>query len=866
MGANRPLIGFFVYLVYFVVTPLMNFILKMAWRDTRASRRRLLLFSSAIVLGVAALVAVGSLRDNLSRAIEEQTKSLLGADLAITSRNEFTAEARQFISKLGGEQSREISFNSMLSIAGAQGGTRLVQVRALAGGFPFHGDFATDPAGAKASLAQGDAAILEQSLMMQFGLKPGDKIRLGRAEYTVKAGLLKVPGEGATFATLAPRVFIPLSTVGGTGLLEPGSLARHRIYLKFPATTNVEALVRDMRERFRELRLGFDTVEERKRELGQSIVNVNTFLMLVGFVSLFLGAVGVASAIHAHIRQKLPTVAVLRCLGASARTSFAIYLAQGLGLGVVGAGLGALLGIVAQVALPPLLRDFLPFTLDVAVSWPAVLRGLGAGLAVCVLFALLPLLEVRRVSPLLTLRAAFADGNGRRDPLRLALLVLIVALVYAFAIAQAGRWQWGVGFATILLASFAVLAGLAKAISWLAKRLTSRRLRLPFAWRQGFANLHRPNNRTVLLLVSLGLGTFLMMTLYLSRETLLRQLNFIGGNDRPNLMLFDIQADQAGPLAQRLRELGVAVRRQAAIVTMRVNSVKGRPVADILKDSGSGIPAWTLRREYRSTYRSELSDTETLTAGKFAGHVPAGTEPVPISVEEGLARDMQVKVGDAIEFDVQGVPLKTVVGSLRAVEWRRMQPNFFVVFPAGVLEGAPQFQIMAARAETPADSARIQQAVVREFPNVSVLDLALIIATIDSVYTKASFVVEFLALFTVVTGVIVLAGAVLIGRDQRVRESVLLRTLGATKAQVNRILFAEYLALGTLGAAVGAVLAVGANWALAHYIFKLDWVAPSPAVLGLGWAAVSAVTVATGLLASRGICDHPPLQVLRQET
>jgi putative ABC transport system permease protein len=845
----------------------MTFILKMAWRDTRASRRRLLLFSSAIVLGVAALVAVGSLRDNLRRAIEEQTKSLLGADLAVTSRNEFTPEARRFIDGVGGEQSREISFNSMLSLPRPSGGTRLVQVRALEGGFPFYGDFATDPAGAKAGLAHVDTAILEQSLMVQFGLKPGDKIRLGRAEYTVKAGLLKVPGEGATFATLAPRVFIPLSTVGGTGLLEPGSLARYRIYLKFPAGTDVETLVRRMRERFRELRLGFDTVEERKRELGQSIVNVNTFLMLVGFVSLFLGAVGVASAIHAHIRQKLPTVAVLRCLGASARTSFAIYLVQGLGLGLVGAGLGALLGIVAQVALPPLLRDFLPFTLDVAVSWPAVLRGLGAGLSVCVLFALLPLLEVRRVSPLLTLRAVYADGNGRRrDPLRVALLALIVVLIYAFAIALAGRWQWGVGFATILLVSFSVLTALAKVITWLAKRLTSRRLRLPFAWRQGFANLHRPNNRTVLLLVSLGLGTFLMMTLYLSRETLLKQLNFVGGNDRPNLMLFDIQSDQAGPLARRLRDLGVTVRRQAPIVTMRINAVKDRPVADLLKDNRSGIPAWTLRREYRSTYRSELSDTEKLIAGKFTGQVSTGTEPVPISVEEGLARDMRVKVGDRIEFDVQGVPLKTVVGSLRAVEWRRMQPNFFVVFPAGVLEGAPQFQIMAVRAETPADSARIQQAVVQEFPNVSVLDLALIVATIDGVYTKASFVVEFLALFTVVTGVIVLAGAVLIGRDQRVRESVLLRTLGATKAQVNRMLFAEYLALGTLGAAVGAVLAVGANWALAHYIFKLDWAAPSPVVLGVGWLAVSAVTVATGWLAGRGICDHPPLQVLRQET
>ena len=195
-----------------------------------------------------------------------------------------------------------------------------------------------------------------------------------------------------------------------------------------------------------------------------------------------------------------------------------------------------------------------------------------------------------------------------------------------------------------------------------------------------------------------------------------------------------------------------------------------------------------------------------------------------------------------------------------------MSPNFFVVFPEGVLEPAPKFHIMALRAADADTSARLQQVVVRDFPNVSAIDLALIMQTIDRVYSKASFVVEFLALFTVVTGVIVLAGAVLIGRHQRVRESVLLRTLGATKRQVNRIMLAEYLALGTLGAAVGAVLAVGANWGLARFVFQMKWVWPAPEVLVLGWLAVSAVTVITGLLSSRGICDHPPLEVLRQET
>lgn len=845
----------------------MNFILKMAWRDTRASRRRLLLFSLAIVLGVAALVAVGSLRDNLRAAIEDQTKILLGADLSVTSRAKLTDEANAFITGLGGEQSREIAFNSMLVLPGAENQTRLVQVRAIEGGFPFYGTFDTAPAGARARLQDGGLhALVEQGVMVQFGLKPGDKVKLGSAEFIVAGSVLAVPGESAAVATLAPRVFIPLSAVSDTGLLQAGSLARHRVYFKFAPGYDVEALVRDLRERFRELRLGFDTIEERKRELGASIRNVNSFLSIVGFASLFLGAIGVASAIHAHIRQKVPTVAVLRCLGASARTSFSIYLLQGLGLGLLGTTLGALLGLGAQLALPGLLKDFLPFSLELAVSWPALARGMGSGLVVSVLFSLLPLLEVRRVSPLLTLRSGFAAENGgQRDWLQLLVLGLIVASIFGFAIWQTGRLQWGVGFGLALLFGFGVLAGLARVIAWLAKKFTPRTL--PFAWRQGVANLHRPNNRTLLLLVSLGMGTFLMMTLYLSRDTLLSQLKVVGGSDRPNLMLFDIQDDQVEPLKKLLSDNGAPLQQHAAIVTMRITSLKGRAVADILKDKQAGVPGWTLRREYRSTYRGELSNTEKITAGAFTGRVPAeGEAPVPISVEDGLARDLQVKVGDEIVFDVQGVALPTVVGSLRAVEWRRMQPNFFIVFPEGVLESAPKFHVMALRVADAAQSAQVQQAVVRDHPNVSAIDLALIMQTIDGVYAKASFVVEFLALFTVVTGVVVLAGAVLIGRSQRVRESVLLRTLGATKAQVNRIMFAEYLALGTLGAAVGAVLAVGANWALARFVFQLNWVTPSLLVLFVGWLAVSLMTVLTGLLSNRGICDHPPLEVLRQET
>ena len=842
----------------------MNFILKMAWRDSRASRKRLLLFSLSIVLGIAALVAIGSFTTNLQTAIDGQAKGLLGADLAVESRTALTPEAQQFLDGLGGEQSREIMFASMVVFPSAGGQTRLISLRALEGGYPFYGEFLTQPAGAAARLAAGErVAILETGLMTQYGLSVGDPVRVGEQTFTIAAALENVPGESAAIAQLSPRVYIPLSRLPETGLLGPGSLVRYKTYFKFGPEVNAELLVTEMRSRFRELRLGFDTVEERKEDLGEALQNVYAFLSLVGFVALFLGAIGVASAIHVYVRQKIATVAVLRCLGASAWRGFAVYLVQGIGIGFVGSVLGAALGVAVQLALPALVQGLLPFEVDFTVAWGAVFKGAAAGLVICVLFTLLPLLAIRRVSPLVAIRSSFAENTDRRDPLRWALYALIVGAVTAFALTQTTRWEHGLGFVAMLALSFGVLTGLARLVALSARRFFPKSA--PYVWRQGVANLYRPNNRTVLLLLALGLGTFLIVTLALTRATLVAQIENTGGANRPNLLFFDIQDDQIGPLERILEEQSTPLVARAAIVTMKVRSIKGRAVEDILKDNTSRLPSWTLRREYRSTYRGQLSATETLLEGTFTGRVEPGVEEVPISMEVGLVRDLQLKLGDELVFDVQGVPLKTRLTSIREVEWRRMEPNFFVLFPEGVLEAAPKFFVAATRVATPADSARVQRAVVAGIPNVSAIDLALILQTLDSVFSKIQFVVQFMALFTVATGVIVLAGAVMSGRFQRLRETVLLRTLGANRHQLVQIQLVEYAILGLLAALVGCGLALLANWLLAAFVFKTVGAFPLSTLLG-AVVAVMVVTLTTGLLANRGVADHPPLEILRQET
>ena len=840
----------------------MTFVLKMAWRDSRASRRRLALFSLSVVLGIAALVAIGSFTANLREAINDQARGLLGADLVVTSRQPIVPVVQEYLRSLGGEQAREVSFSSMMVFhpdAGSR--TRLVQVRAIEGRFPFYGEFLTRPAEATGRLAAGGpVVILEETLLNQYGVKAGDTVRLGKVDFTVLGAVLKVPGESMAVTQLAPRAYIPLTQMPATGLAGPGSLVRHRIALKLQSSADPVAIELAMREKFRTERLNYDTVAERKRDLGRALDNVYSFLSLVGFVALFLGAIGVASAIHVYVRQKITTVAVLRCLGASARQSFAVYLVQGLGLGVFGAVLGAALGVAVQLLLPHLLAGFLPFDVKFAVDWPAVSRGMGAGLVICLLFTLLPLLTVRRVSPLVALRSAFAERVGGPDPWRITLGVLIVGAIVGFAVWQTRSLALGLGFAG---AGLGVLAGRAKFVAWAARRWFPRRL--PYVVRQGVANLYRPNNRTVLLLLALGLGTFLILTLYLTRTTLLDQIQGTGSNGRSNLLFFDIQDDQIGPLNALLEREGVPARQQAPIVTMRIRGLQGRSVEDLLNDKATAIPGWTLRREYRSTFRSELTETETLVQGAFTGRVAEGAAVIPISIEEGLARDMRLKLGDEVEFDVQGVSLLTRVGSVRKVDWQRMQPNFFIVFPEGVLEAAPKFFVVALRTATPADSARLQQAVVREYPNVSAIDLALLLQTFDAIFSRVALVVQFMALFTVATGVIVLVGAVLTGRYQRIRETVLLRTLGATRRQLMQIQLVEYAILGVLAAVVGCLLAVAANALLAQFVLKTS-TSVSGVALAVTVVAVTAITLLTGLLSSRGVTDHPPLEVLRQET
>jgi putative ABC transport system permease protein len=834
----------------------------MAWRDSRASRKRLLLFVSSITLGVAALMAISSFGVNLRQGLDYQAKTLLGADLVVRARQAFSDEVEQLFRTIGGEQARETGLSSMVLFP-KTGATRLAQVRALEGRFPFFGEMETEPASAAWDFRQSPSALVEDGLMLQYNVAVGDEIRVGSYTYRIAGRLKKVPGESATAGLLGARVYIPKGTLNQTRLLQRGSAATYKVYFRLPQDTDAEQLAKKLEPDFIRLRLDTETVEERKANLGRSLENAYDYLNLVAFIALLLGSIGVASSVHVYIKQKVNTLAVLRCLGARNRSTFAIYLIQTSTLGVAGASGGVLLGLGVQYVLPRLMQDFIPVAIPFFISWVSLAEAMVTGFGIAFLFSLLPLVGLRRVSPLLAIRASYEESTQKQHDLWRGLVcVLILISVAAFSVAHTRRWTHGMWFTLGLLAGITVLAGVAWLVRFSARRLVTRSR--SYIWRQGIANLYRPNNQTLVLMLSIGLGTFLMMTLYLIHGVLVQEVTLLGSGHQPNLVLFDIQADQREDLRKLVQTLNVPILQEVPIVTMRLASVQGRAVEEILKDPKRSVPESALQREYRSTYRDKLIDTEKLILGKWQSQATPGSGPILVSLEQGIAQRLKVRLGDELVFDVQGLPVATRVGSLRKVEWERVQPNFFVVFPAGVLEDAPQFYVMVLKTVTNDESARLQQAVVQKFPNVSAIDLALIVNLIDTILDKVAFVVRFMALFSIFTGLVVLAGAVITGRYQRIRESVLLRTLGARKRQVLQIMLVEYFFLGMLAALTGLLLAWAASWALAHYVFDAPFVPfLQPSLLAL--LIVTLLAVAIGMLNSRGVVTRPPLEVLRAE-
>jgi putative ABC transport system permease protein len=856
-----------------------RFVWRLAVREMRGSIGRSLLLTASITAGVAALVAIQSFSEALQGSVRREARSLLGADLAVWSTQPFGAAVEAQLADMRERDKAEIarvtSFGAM-ALVPRSGSTRLVNVMAISGGWPFYGNLQTSPAGLwprVSSPAPPDPApaLVDESLLPMLDAKVGDTLRIGEAHFVVMGTVHNLPGDVGLRSALGPRVFLPLARADATQLLKQGSRARYEAFLRIPPAVSPDPIALRHRALLVRERANIRTVDEEQRSVSSSLGRLASYLKLVALLALLLGGVGVASAVHVFVRRKLDTIAILRCLGADGRRLVVAYLLQTLVVALAGSVAGALLGVLAQGLLPTVLSGLLPVDVAFEPSGGAITRGVALGLAVATLGALLPLLQIRQVSPLLLLRRDFEVMPRPRDPWRMAVMAAAVAATVAVSVAQAPTRGQGLLFAAVVGAVLALLWAGALALSWAARRVA--RPSWPYVWRQGLRNLHRPANQTVSVVLALGFGAFLLGVLLLLQGNLLSELRVDSAATRPNLVLFDIQADQRDGIQQVVQRGGHATSGLVPVVPMRIASIKGVPAASLLTSRSPGAElrtGWAVRREYRSSYRDALGPSESVTAGamwapgSWKGRALDGPDPVPVSVEQDLARELGVELGDEIVWDVQGVTVRSTVTSLRQVLWARFEPNFFVLFPEGPLESAPQTFVTLTRVADVPSRAALQRELVQRFPNVTALDLAQVQQAVETTLGRVSVAVRFMALFSLAAGLIVLAGAVSSSRGQRIREATLLKALGATRAQVLRIGLVEYASLGLLAVVAGLAVAIPSAWGLMRYVFettfRVDW-APLAALA----AGLVAVAVAVGVTNGAQVFRRTSMDVLRTE-
>ncbi|MBU2929334.1 ABC transporter permease [Winogradskyella psychrotolerans] len=829
----------------------------MAWRDAKASKVRLLLFMASIILGIAAVVSIQLFSSNLKDNIKLQSKALMGADYTIDTKQEPTERAQAIIDSLQPD-AKEISFVSMIAFP-KNGGTKLVKVRGLSGDFPFYGTIDSQPKAAASTYQDLGGALVDATLMLQFDVKEGDSIKVGAITLPISGALKAIPGSTAISTSVAPTIVIPYRFIEDTGLLQFGSRKEYQFFYKAKQPLDLDQFEKIIDPQLKAEEADLDTHTSTSERLGRRYDNVGKFLNLAAFIALLLGCIGIASSVHIYIKEKLKAIAVLKCMGASRLQSFLIFLIQIAGIGIVGGLIGSLIGVGIQELFPYLLKDFLPFAVEISISLQPILIGVFLGLFMSVLFALLPLLRTWYVSPLDVLRV---DENGAQEPIkvRVAVIGAVLLFLFLFSFWLLNDVVYALGFMLATLIAFAALAGVASLFILGIKRYFPKRW--GFTARQSLLNLFRPNNQTVVLVVAIGLGTCLISTLYFTKDILLAKTEVGQSDDNANIIILDVQTDQQDTIEQRIKAKGLPVVNSIPIVTMRIHKIKGRLANELRQDSTKQMRNWILNHEFRSTYRGEMIDSEELLEGEWTTHTTSN-DTILVSIADNLVED-GIKIGDAITFNVQGVLMETKVGSIRKVDWRQLQPNFNFVFPMGALEQAPQFRVISTNAVDEATSAALQRDLVAEFPNLSIIDLRQVYTIIENILDKVSWVINFMAFFSIITGIIVLIGSVRTSKYQRIKESVLLRTLGAKNAQILKISALEYLFLGLLGSLVGILLALVSSLCLALLLFKEPFT-PSLIPFLVFLPGITLLVLGIGLSNIRSVLQSSPLAVLRKE-
>ncbi len=820
------------------------FVIRMAWREMRWGWRRLLFFFLCLAIGVASIVTLRSVVQGVRATLRAEARTLLGADLALSTSREWEDADRQAIERLVARhpvrvRSVQIETTTMVRPAdSAHAVSRLVEVVGVDGAYPLYGSPVLQggrPYGF--GLVEGRGILVRPDLLTQLGVAIGDELVIGQS---------------------GTRVFVDVRDLEASGLMGFGSRATRRLLLALPEA-EAERLASDLRQALRNRFVSVRTSRSTEDRVGRDLERAEDYVSLAGLIVVILGGVGVWSVIRVFVQQKLRSVAVLKCVGASSRQILAVYMAQVALMGLTGSAVGIALAAAAVAALRPIVADVTGLDAALGLTASAAAQGALIGLLVALLFALVPLLDIRHVRPSLLLRAA-EPSRPTRDAVWYAAALGIGVLLVAVAAWQAGSWRVGAiltgGFAAVSL----VLAGagllLVRAMRPLQR---SRSLALRYAARR----VGRPGSQVRPILLAVGIGVFLVLGVRLLQDDLLRAAAVTLRPGSPDMFLIDVQPDQVDGVRALLRESVPGPPPELIpVLRARITAIHGRETSlesyEDVRGRGRG-----LGREYVITYRATLAANERLTAGEFWPSAAAGAQ---VSVEQGLADRERLRPGDRIRFDVLGRAIEATVASIRAVDWADVrQGGFMFVFRPGVLDSAPRTYIAPVTGPSDARArARFQRDTSARFANVSVVDVREILDGVARVVRSVTLAVTVVGSLVLASGILILVGSISMTRFQRMYETAILKTVGATTGQIAAMLLVEYGLIGVAAGAVGSAGALGLSWAVAGYVFDLPW---TPA-LGVASAAVAATGVAVaavGVAASLDVLRRRPLATLRAE-
>ncbi len=809
------------------------------------------------------MVALRSLIQNLALAVGTDARALLTADFEISTTNTFTPDDISRIESIINQSNLIEARNEVITTAAmarpakaTQEGLQFVELKGIESPFPLVGNFTfSDGQTFDFKSLENKGAVVAPLLLEKLNLKIGDKIRIGEADFEIRATFDEEPGGQSGFR-LGPRVFIEKKAFEETGLTRSGSRIRRRILYR--TSDNPTALVKQLRKALKGTILTIQSYRETQENISEQFIRTENYLSLTGLLILVLGGVGVWNVARVFVEQKRKTIAVLKCLGADSRKVIFVYLLQILTLGF----LGSLFGIfLAQSTLWFVEWRFgadLPEKMLYSLQKSAAWQGILLGVLISLLFSLLPLLQIRNIKPSLLLRDANNEQIRRLDWTKWFFALFTLAGILGIAVWQAGSWKVGTAFliglgvtATILYVSALMLTKLLRQ----TKKFSS------FSIAQAINSLYRPGNQTRVVLLAVGLGVFVVMAVQSLQANLVREFDFTRNQTLPSLFLVDIQRSQAEGVKKMTEEVTGEPANPIPTIRTRIALVDGKSFdydqKEVRQQQGQ------IGREFAVTYRPEIEENETIIAGQWWEATP--TTETEVSVVDDMARTLKVGIGSVITFDILGRRVNARITNIRRIDVRNTRTIFMFVFRPGTLENAPQTFALPIIKKIPAvERARFQRRVIDTYPNVQIFDVQDILVAVTKLISNFVLAISFVGSFVMLTGILILIGSVSLTKSQRIYENAILKTLGAKRGTLLKILFTEYAILGLLAGIIGAFFAVLLSFAVTKYILEFDWEFDA-GLVALGILITGLLVTVIGTVASFDVLFKKPLSILRSQ-